>query len=191
MTVDGAPGREPITVVVAGGGLLGRAGIERVIGRSTSLELVGTCADLDTARALLERTRPRVLVTDVRLAPAYATEGIALALEVTETLPQTGVVALSDAADPRLAAAFFTAGGTGRVFLVKGGLVTDRDLTRGIEVAARGGVLMDAAVLRRIGVGDAGRNGKEGGAPLTARERNALADIAARSGARANRMTRW
>jgi DNA-binding NarL/FixJ family response regulator len=191
MMADRGDARDAVTVLVAGGGLLARAGIERVIGRAGPLELVGTCADLETARALLEHAEPGVLVTDVRLAPGYGSEGIELALELVATRPQMGVVALSDTADPRLAATFFSAGATGRVFFVKGRIVTDGDLTRGIEVAARGGVLLDAAVLARIGPGDRGTNGADGAARLTERERNTLADVAARSGARANRMTRW
>jgi len=175
---------------VAGGGLLSRAGVERVVGRAAPLELAGACADLETARLLVDRIRPHIVVTDVRLAPDYSTEGIELALELGETLPQSGVVALSDAPDPALAAAFFSAGTIGRVFLARGGLATDGDLTNAIAVAARGGCLLDPAVLERLHAAE--NAGLNRGAPslLTTRDRTALIAIGD-AGALVNRLTRW
>src|SRR5690242_13263948 len=92
-----------LRVVVAEDSLLVREGVTQVIDRQPDLEVVGSCADLPSLRALVAGDVPDVVVTDVRMPPTFTDEGIRMAVELHETHPDVGVVVLSQYAEPAYA----------------------------------------------------------------------------------------
>lgn len=54
------------------------------------MDLVGTAEDYDSVLSLVERERPDVLVTDIRMPPSNTDEGIRVAAELRRRQP--GVV---------------------------------------------------------------------------------------------------
>src|SRR5437773_943542 len=105
-----------IRVVLAEDGLLAREGIVRVLEREAEIETVG---DLDTLRAAINRHRPHVVLSDIRMPPSNTDEGIRLAAELRSTHPDVGVVVLSQHAEPLYAVALFERGPEGRAYLLK------------------------------------------------------------------------
>ncbi len=73
--------------------------------RVPDLEVAAVCGDLDSLLAAVDAERPDVVVTDIRMPPGDADEGIQAAERLRETNPEIGVVVLSQYATPSYALA--------------------------------------------------------------------------------------
>jgi DNA-binding NarL/FixJ family response regulator len=88
-----------------------------------------------------------VVLTDIRMPPTGSDEGIRAADHVRRTLPEAGVVVLSQYADPQYALQFLEKGSRGRGYLLKE-RVSDLDqLLDAIREVARGGSVIDPKVI--------------------------------------------
>ena len=76
-------------------------------------------ADFDELVSGAEATQPQVLVTDIRMPPAFQREGIDAAREVRKRHPGTGVVVLSQYEDPEYAVSLLSEGSAGYGYLLK------------------------------------------------------------------------
>jgi DNA-binding NarL/FixJ family response regulator len=167
----------PLTVVVADDALLVREGVLRVIDHEDDLDVVGQCGDFDTLMALAEAHRPDVVVTDIRMPPTGTDEGIRAAVALRATLPQTGVVVLSQYREPEYALALLQGGSRGRAYLLKERVSERNQLVDAVREVARGGSVIDPMVVESLVAGrrssqDDPLNG------LTPRERDVLSEIA-------------
>src|SRR3954454_8666569 len=118
MPVGEVPGMG-LALVIAEDAVLVREGVRQMVGRERERTRVAACGDLPSARLALAEHRPDVLVTDVRMPPTLGDEGIQVAVELRETSPRTGVVVLSQYAEPAYARALLGAGSAGRAYLLK------------------------------------------------------------------------
>ena len=175
------PGREapvartPIRVVVGEDDFLAREGITHILDRVDGLELVASSGELDALREAIERDLPDVVVTELRMPPAYMDEGIRLAQELRTTHPEMGVVVVSDCTEPRYATELFAQGSSRRGYLLRRRLRDAGRLVRVIEEVARGGAVLDPTVV------DGLMADQNDGSPLTRltpREREVLELIA-------------
>ena len=89
-----------IRVVVAEDNLLVREGLQQLLAGSPSVEVVAAYGDVDTLLGAVERDPPDVVLTDIRMPPSNTDEGIRVADQLRETCPSTGVIVLSQFADP-------------------------------------------------------------------------------------------
>src|SRR5204863_5329785 len=94
---------EQIRVVIAEDNALLRQGLARLVESHAGLELAGTAGDLPGLLALVDDTEPDVVVTDIRMPPTGTDEGIRAADEIRARRPDTGVVVLSQYAEPAYA----------------------------------------------------------------------------------------
>jgi DNA-binding NarL/FixJ family response regulator len=136
--------------VLADDSLLVREAIERILEREPGVELVASCGDGTALLAAVERERPAVVVTDMRMPPRFEDEGIEIARTLREMHPEVGVVVLSQYADPRLGLALLEHGSDGRAYLLKERVHDRHQLTSAIETVARGGSVMDARVVEAM-----------------------------------------
>ena len=67
-----------------------REGLEQVLDRAPGVEVVATCADLDSLLAAVESERPDVVVTDIRMPPTDTDEGIRAAASSVRRGPTWG-----------------------------------------------------------------------------------------------------
>jgi DNA-binding NarL/FixJ family response regulator len=148
-----------------------------VLERLEGIELVASCDDLDSARAEIDRTRPDVVVSDIRLPPTQTDEGIRLAGELRRTHPEVGVVVLSQHAEPFYAATLFADGSHRRAYLLKERLRDPDELERAIREVAADGALVDPYVVDQL-VAARHRREQSPLRDLTARELEILALIA-------------
>jgi len=147
---NGARPGAPIRVALADDSLLVREALERMLERDPAVALVASCGDAAALLAAVERERPAVVITDVRMPPRFEDEGIAFARQLRDSHPQIGVVVLSQYADPRLGLALLDQGSDGRAYLLKERVHDRRELITAIETVAHGGSLMDARVVEAM-----------------------------------------
>jgi DNA-binding NarL/FixJ family response regulator len=105
---DAGPGT--ITVFLADDNLIVREGVRALINRHPDLEAVGVAEDYDGVVNGATATSPQVLVTDIRMPPAFQREGIDAANEVRKRHPGTGIVVLSQHEDPEYAVSLLAEG---------------------------------------------------------------------------------
>jgi DNA-binding NarL/FixJ family response regulator len=167
----------PIRVVIADDSFIVREGMRELLESVDEVDVVATCNDLDSLRAAIERERPDVVVTDIRMPPTNTNEGIRVAEGLRSTAPSIGVVVVSQYADAEYALALLDKGASGRAYLLKE-RVSDLDqLVHAIREVARGGSVVDAKVVENL-IAARARNKRSALAELTPREGEVLAAVA-------------
>jgi DNA-binding NarL/FixJ family response regulator len=167
----------PIRVVLADDSFIVREGMRELLESVDEVEVVATCNDLDSLRAAIERERPDVVVTDIRMPPTNTNEGIRVAEGLRSSAPSIGVVVVSQYADAEYALALLDKGAAGRAYLLKE-RVSDLDqLVNAIREVARGGSVVDAKVVENL-IAARIRNKRSALAELTPREGVVLAAVA-------------
>lgn len=166
-----------IRIVLADDNYLVREGVRRLLETQTDLEVVATSDDLDSLLEAVETERPDVVVTDIRMPPGGADEGIQAAKRLRETQPKIGVVVLSQFSDPEYAVALLEHGSAGRAYLLKE-RVNDLDqLVGAIRSVAAGGSAIDSKMVDSLVT--AGVRGEDSPLnALTPREHELLTEMA-------------
>ena len=89
----------PLRVVIADDSLLIREGVSRVL-VDAGLEVVGRAGDGEELLGVVAAERPDVVVVDIRMPPTHTDEGVRAAREIRPRFPGTGVLVLSQYAEP-------------------------------------------------------------------------------------------
>ncbi|MEU7870613.1 response regulator transcription factor [Dactylosporangium sp. NPDC049140] len=166
---------ERIRVVVVDDEALIRGGLRLLIAREGDLELVGEAGDGAAALEVLRRTRPDVVLLDIRMPEV---DGLAVLREIAgdPALRGTRVVVVTTFETDENVFAALEAGAAG--FLLKD--AEPAELIRAVRVVAGGEALLSPSVTRRV----IARFGLVGGPPpvamdrLTEREREVAAWVA-------------
>jgi DNA-binding NarL/FixJ family response regulator len=166
-----------IRVALADDSFLMREAVHQVVEHQAALEIVADCADGASLLEEVDRLRPDVVVTDVRMPPSGDDEGIRVAQTLRETHPEIGVVVLSHYAEPRYELDLFTHGPPHRAYLLKDRVHDGRELEAAIEVVARGGSMIDPEMVRLL-LENEERRHQSPLTELTPREREVLAAMA-------------
>jgi DNA-binding NarL/FixJ family response regulator len=154
-----------------------REGVRRMLESEPEVEVVAVCGDLDSLLAAVEAERPDVLVTDIRMPPGDADEGIQAAEQLRETHPQVGVVVLSQYANPSYALALLDGGSERRAYLLKERVEDVEQLVGAIRAVADGGSVIDPKVVDAL-VAEGSRSEDSPLNELTPRERDVLREMA-------------
>src|SRR5229473_1851469 len=167
----------PIRVVLADDSFIVREGMRELLESVGEVDVVATCSDMDSLLAAIERERPDVVVTDIRMPPTNTNEGIRVAERLRTSAPSIGVVVLSQYADAEYALALLDKGAAGRAYLLKE-RVSDLDqLVNAIREVARGGSVVDSKVIENL-IAARSRSKPSALADLTPRELEVLASVA-------------
>src|SRR5215831_316681 len=137
----------PIRVVLAEDNYLVREGLRRLLETQPDVELAAVCADLDSLLAAVETERPDVLITDIRMPPGEADEGIQAAESLRRSSPEVGVVVLSQYVQPGYALALFEGGTARRAYLLKERVEDVEQLVAAVRAVAEGGSVVDPKVV--------------------------------------------
>ncbi|MHB8465623.1 MAG: response regulator transcription factor [Acidimicrobiales bacterium] len=165
-----------IRVVLAEDNTLLREGLSRLIDGQPELELAGIASDLPSLLDLVEREHPDVVVTDIRMPPTGTDEGIRAAAQLRRDHPGTGVVLLSQYAEPAYAIALLDGGSAGRAYLLKERVAEVGDLIHAIAEVAEGRSVIDPTVVQALV--DATSRRASDFDRLTPREKEILAEMA-------------
>ena len=103
--------RMAVRLVLAEDNLIVREGVRQLLGTIPEIELVAVCTDRDGLIDAAELHQPDAIVTDIRMPPGNADEGIQVAERLRRTSPATGVVVLSQYSDAEYALRLFEQGG--------------------------------------------------------------------------------
>jgi DNA-binding NarL/FixJ family response regulator len=167
----------PIRVVLGEDSLIVREGVHQLLSVDAQIEVVAAVGDAESVREACERERPDVLVTDIRMPPTDADEGIRVADELRRTQPEVGVVVLSQYSDPVYALALLEHGSDRRAYLLKERVHNRAELTAAIRAVAEGGSMIDPKIVEVL-VSARGQAEHSPLNELTARELEVLAEIA-------------
>ena len=166
-----------IRVVVAEDNLLVREGLCQLLAGAPSVEVVGAYGDVAALLGAVEQDRPDVVLTDIRMPPSHSDEGIRVANELRQTCPPTGVIVLSQYADPAYVLALLERGSDRRGYLLKERIHDRRQLVSAIDTVGRGGSVIDPKVVELL-VEAKARVDHSPLSELTLREREVLAEMA-------------
>ncbi len=166
-----------IRVALADDSLLVREGLEQMLAADGAIEVVASCADLDSLLDAIESQRPEVVLTDIRMPPSKTDEGIQVATQMRGDHPGIGVIVLSQYSEPSYALALLEGGSDGRGYLLKERVHDRAQLVSAIKAVADGGSVIDPAVVDVL-LGATSRPERSPLAALTQRELEVLAEIA-------------
>ena len=164
-----------IRVVLGDDSFLAREGVARVLDGIEDVALVAACGDLDDLRSTVERAKPDVVVTDIRMPPTNTDEGIRFASELRASHPEVGVVVLSQHAEPAYAMKLFEDGSSQRAYLLKERVKDEDELARALREVVAGRSLVDPRIVDKL---VSARLNDPGVEKLTPREREILSMIA-------------
>ncbi len=139
-----------ISIFLADDNLIVREGVRALVELEDDFEIVGQGADYDELVAGAEDTNPQVVVTDIRMPPNFAREGIDAAKHVRRRHPGTGVVILSQYDDPDYAVSLLSEGAAGYAYLLKDRVGEGDQLARAIREVASGGSLLDSKIVEGL-----------------------------------------
>jgi DNA-binding NarL/FixJ family response regulator len=166
-----------IRVVVAEDSLIVREGLQQLLAASPNVDVVAAYGDVNALLDGVDRDRPDVVLTDIRMPPSNSDEGIRLARHLRETRPSTGVLVLSQYAEPPYVLALLQHGSDRRGYLLKERVHDRGQLVSAIDTVARGGSVIDPKIVEVLVEGKA-RVRHSPLAELTPRERDVLAELA-------------
>jgi DNA-binding NarL/FixJ family response regulator len=167
----------PIRIVLAEDNVLLREGIARLIGSEAELDLTAAVGSYDELIEAIEREKPDVVLTDIRMPPTGTDEGIRAAGQLRRTHPHIGVVVLSQYAEPAYALSLLEEGSEGRAYLLKERVSEVDQLVRAIREVASGGSVIDPKVVEVL-VEARARATRSPLARLTPRETEILGEMA-------------
>jgi len=169
--------RLPIRVLMAHDTYLTREFLTAVCSTTPDVDLVGVCSDATELDAAIAAWRPDVVLTDVRIPRSGPEEGIRVATRLRDTNPETGVVVLSQYAEPSYALGLFERGTGRRAYLLADRIRTREELVDAIQTVARGGSVIDPLIVDLL-IQARSRARHSPLSDLTPREREVLAEIA-------------
>jgi class 3 adenylate cyclase/FixJ family two-component response regulator len=141
---------QSIRVFLADDNVIVREGVKALLALEPDLEVVGTAGDYDELVAGAIAAEPQVVVTDIRMPPAFQSEGIDAAKEVRKRHPGTGVVILSQYDDPEYAVALLADGAAGYAYLLKDRVAEGDQLARAVREVATGGSVLDPKIVEAL-----------------------------------------
>jgi DNA-binding NarL/FixJ family response regulator len=167
----------PIRVVLAEDHFLVREGVRRLLETQPDLEVAAVCGDLDSLYAAVDSESPDVVITDIRMPPGGADEGIQAAERLRQTHADMGVIVLSQYSEPRYALALLEGGMARRAYLLKERVTDVEQLVSAIHAVMEGGSVIDPKVVETL-VADKARTEESPLHELTPRERDVLREMA-------------
>jgi DNA-binding NarL/FixJ family response regulator len=168
----------PIRVVVAEDSYVIREFLTATLSAAAEVELVAVCTNGKELETAIDTWDPDVVLTDIRMPPSGAEEGVRIAASLRDTHPDVGVVVLSQYAEPAYAIRLLEHGTGGRAYLLKERIRNKEQLLDAIKAVARGGSVIDPIIVDVL-IEARSRAAKSQLSQLTSRERELLAEIAA------------
>src|SRR4051794_16305783 len=145
-----SPDADRITVFLADDNVIVREGVRALLSIEPDFEIVGTAGDYDELIAGATEAHPQVLVTDIRMPPAFQREGIDAAKELRKRHPGTGIVVLSQYDDPEYAISLLADGAAGYAYLLKDRIAEGNQLARAVREVATGGSVLDPTIVEAL-----------------------------------------
>lgn len=167
--------RPRLRIALAEDSALLREGLHGIL-EGAGHAVVASVGDGESLVAAVRETHPDFVMTDVRMPPDHADEGLRAAAAIRAERPNLPIMVLSQyVADAYLPGLMETAGQAGLGYLLKDRVGRVGDFLRSVDEVAEGRVVVDPEVVRQL---LARRSGDGPLSALTPREREVLALMA-------------
>jgi DNA-binding NarL/FixJ family response regulator len=124
---------EPVRIVIVDDHAIVRQGLRSLLEREQDLLVVGEASTVDEALAVIGRSRPSVVLLDLKLSSGESTEGLDLCGRLTRRYEDLGVLVLTTFLDNKLVVDAIQRGARG--YVVKD--VDTTELVRSIRAVAK------------------------------------------------------
>ncbi|OAH11304.1 response regulator [Streptomyces jeddahensis] len=162
-----------LRVVLAEDDVLLREGLASLLQRS-GFAVVGQAGDGEQLLAAVREAMPELVVVDIRMPPAQATEGLEAARTIRQEFPETGILVLSAHAEVEHAMELLASGR--RIgYLLKSRVADVQEFLEALQRIAKGGSVVDPALVQELVTA---RRRQDPLAALSEREREVLALMA-------------
>ena len=139
-----------LRVVVADDNFLVRQGTAALLGEADDTEVVALAQDGPELLAVVAATSPDVVLTDIRMPPTFTDEGLRAARRIRRDHPATGVVVLSQFAEPADVVELLADGVAGLGYLLKERVARLDELVAALQTVHRGGSALDPQVVEAL-----------------------------------------
>ena len=136
-------------VVLAEDSVLLREGVARLL-REAGFEVVGQASNADELLLKVRSYSPDVAIVDIRMPPTHTDEGLRAAQEIREKYPSTGVLVLSQYAEPAYAMELLSESAEGVGYLLKDRVSDVNDFCAAVRRVAEGGSALDPTVVSQL-----------------------------------------
>jgi serine/threonine-protein kinase PknK len=138
----------PVRVVVAEDDVLLREGLVSLLSQS-GFEVVGQAGDGPELLSLVRATTPELVVTDIRMPPSNAHEGLDAARVIRAELPDTAILVLSAHVDVEQAMELLGSGHS-IGYLLKSRVTDVADFVDTLQRIAKGASVVDPALVSEL-----------------------------------------
>ena len=138
-----------LRVVIAEDAVLLREGLQRLL-TEAGLDVAGTAGDATRLLALTGALRPDVVLTDIRMPPAQATEGLQAALQIRRQWPGTAVMVMSQYVETEHLFELLADDPRGVGYVLKERVADVAQFTGAIRRVAAGESVIDPQVVSRL-----------------------------------------
>jgi DNA-binding NarL/FixJ family response regulator len=160
-------------IALADDDVLLREGVASLLGGS-GFDIVGQAGDAAELLVVVREQRPDLVIVDIRMPPAHATEGLDVARVIRAELPEIAILVLSAHAEVEEAMELL-AGGDRVGYLLKSRITDIEEFVKTLERIVAGGSVIDPALVHEL---VSARRRNDPLQQLTAREREVLALMA-------------
>jgi DNA-binding NarL/FixJ family response regulator len=138
-----------VRVVLAEDSVLLREGVARLL-RDAGFDVVGQAANADELLLKVRSYSPDVAIVDIRMPPTHTDEGLRAAQQIRERYPGTGVLVLSQYAEPAYAMELLSESAEGVGYLLKDRVSDVNDFCAAVKRVAEGGSALDPTVVSQL-----------------------------------------
>jgi DNA-binding NarL/FixJ family response regulator len=142
-------GAKPLRVVIAEDQYLLREGTRRLL-EEAGVEVAGLATDYQSLLDETRRSKPDVVLTDIRMPPTHTMEGIKAAHIIKSERPETGVVVLTQHDDESYVWALLKEGVAGYGYLYKLRVADVKQLVRALQEVSAGGSVLDPRIVETL-----------------------------------------
>ena len=136
-------------VVLADDSVLLREGVARLL-QDAGFEVVGQAGTAEELMLKVRSYSPDVAIVDIRMQPTHTDEGLRAAREIREKYPGTGVLVLSQYAEPGYALELLSESAEGVGYLLKDRIADVDDFVAAVRRVADGGSALDPTVVSQL-----------------------------------------
>jgi DNA-binding NarL/FixJ family response regulator len=138
-----------VRVVLAEDSVLLREGVARLL-RDAGFDVVGQASNADELMLKVRSYSPDVAIVDIRMPPTHTDEGLRAAQGIREKYPATGVLVLSQYAEPAYAMELLADSAEGVGYLLKDRVSDVNDFCAAVKRVAEGGSALDPTVVSQL-----------------------------------------
>jgi DNA-binding NarL/FixJ family response regulator len=139
-----------LRAVLADDHYLVREGMRSLLEDTGRVDVLATARNAEELIAAVDRHRPDIVITDIRMPPTHSTEGIQAAHEIRRAFPDVGVIALSQYVDGGYALELFRDGTDRLGYLLKERIGDLDELLAALHTVASGGSTIDPRVVEAL-----------------------------------------